>query len=163
MLHSNVSKDLGFTLTESIIVVAIVGILVAMAIPSLKAAIDRAKLAQATDLVVASLQQAQQEAIRRNKSCTLTLDKVNRKIAGSEGCLLSGDRYLPDAIDLDYTGTTGDIQYGMRGNTTTNKSIVLEIRDNHSNTRCLTVSAPLGIIRLGSYDLGTHTCRKLNN
>jgi prepilin-type N-terminal cleavage/methylation domain-containing protein len=162
MLHSNASRNLGFTLIESLIVITIVGILVAIAIPSLKAAIDRAKLAQATDLVVASLQQSQQESIRRNKSCTLTLDKVNRKIAGPEGCLLSEDRYLPDAIDLDYTGS-GDIPYGIRGNTTTNKSIVLAIRDNPSNTKCLTVSAPLGIIRLGSYDLGTHTCRKLTN
>jgi prepilin-type N-terminal cleavage/methylation domain-containing protein len=160
MLHSNVSKDLGFTLIESLIVVSIVGILIAMAMPSLIAAQNRAKLAQAADIVVASLQQAQQEAIRRNKSCTLTLDKVDRKIAGEQGCLLSGDRNLPDAIDLDYTGTSGNIQYGIRGNTTTNKSIVLAIRDSPNDTRCLTVSAPLGIIRLGSYDLNSNTCRK---
>jgi prepilin-type N-terminal cleavage/methylation domain-containing protein len=162
MLHSNVSKDLGFTLVESLIVVSIVGILVAMAIPSLKSAIDRAKLNQATDLVVASLQQAQQEAVRRNRGCTLTLDKVHQKIIGQEGCLLSEDRYLPDAIDLNYTGISGDIRYGMRGNTTTNKSIILTIRDSPTQTRCLTVSAPLGIIRLGSYDLVSNTCRKFS-
>jgi prepilin-type N-terminal cleavage/methylation domain-containing protein len=162
MLHSNVSKNLGFTLIETLIVLAIVGILIAMAIPSFLAALNRAKLAQATDLVVASLQEAQRESIRRNRSCTLTLDKVSRKIVGQQGCLLSGDRHLPDPIDLDYTGT-GSIQYGIRGNTTTNKSVVLAIRDSPNNTRCLTVSAPLGIIRLGSYDLGTNTCRKLNS
>jgi prepilin-type N-terminal cleavage/methylation domain-containing protein len=163
MLHSNVSKDLGFTLIESLIVVSIVGILLAMAIPSLIAAQNRAKLAQATEIVVASLQQAQREAIRRNQSCTLTLDKINRKIAGQQGCLLSGDRNLPDPIDLDYTGIAGSIQYGIHGNTTTNKSVFLAIRDSPNNTRCLTISAPLGIIRLGSYDATSNTCRKLNS
>ena len=161
MLHSNASKDLGFTLAESLIIVAIVGILVAIAIPSLKAAIDRAKLAQATDMVVGSLQQAQREAMRRDRGCTLTLDKIGRKIVGDRGCLLSGDRYLPDSIEIDYTGTAGDIPYGIRGNTTTNKTVVLSVRDNHQNARCLTISAPLGIIRLGSYDTIAHSCGKL--
>lgn len=164
MLHSNVSKDLGFTLTESLIVVAIVGILTAMAIPSFIAAQNRAKLAQATDMVVASLQEAQREAIRRNQSCRLTLDKTAGKIAGDRGCLLSGDRILPDAIALDYTGASQDIQYGIRGNTTTNKTVILAIRDNPINTRCFTVSAPLGIVRMGSsYDRVDRVCRKPNS
>jgi Tfp pilus assembly protein FimT len=161
MLHSNASKDLGFTLAESLIIVAIVGILVAISIPSLKAAIDRANLAQATDLVVGSLQQAQREAMRRDRGCTLTLDKDNRKIVGDRGCLLSGDRYLPESISIDYTGAVGEIPYGIRGNTTTNKTVILSVRDSPRNTRCLTVSAPLGIIRLGTYDAIARACRKL--
>ena len=163
MLRSNVSKDRGFTLMESLIVLAIVGILLALGIPSLIAAQNRAKLAQSTDLVVASLQESQREAIHRNKSCILTLDKVNNKIVGDDGCLLTGDRQIPDAIDLDYTGADGNIRYGIRGNTTSNKSVILKVKDSPSNSRCLTVSAPLGIIRLGSYDSGTNTCRKLSS
>jgi prepilin-type N-terminal cleavage/methylation domain-containing protein len=163
MLHSNVSKQQGFTLLESLTVLAIIGILAAMAIPSLIAAQNRAKLAQSTDLVVASLQESQREAIRRNKSCTVTLDKVNNKIIGDSGCLLTGDRNLPNAIDLDYTGASGDLRYGMRGNTTTNKSVILKVKDSPSVSRCLTVSAPLGIIRLGTYDPGTNACRQLSS
>jgi prepilin-type N-terminal cleavage/methylation domain-containing protein len=159
MQRSSVSRDLGFTLAESLIVLAIVGILVAIAIPSAIAALDRAKLAQATDMVVASLQEAQREAIRSNRTCTLTLDKVAGKILGQQGCLLSGDRILPNEIALSYTGT-GDIDYGMRGNTTNNESILLQVKKT-SNYRCLTVSAPLGIIRLGSYNLTTRVCDKL--
>ena len=163
MLHSNVSNQHGFTLLESLIVLAIVAILAAMAIPSLLAAQNRAKLSQSTDMVVASLQESQREAIRRNKSCIVTLDKVDNKILGDGGCLLTGDRNLPDAIDLDYTGTNGDLRYGMRGNTTTNKSIFLKVKDSPAVSRCLTVSAPLGIIRLGTYHAGTNTCRKISS
>jgi prepilin-type N-terminal cleavage/methylation domain-containing protein len=163
MLHSNVSKQHGFTLLESLIVLAIVGILAAMGIPSLLAAQNRAKLAQSTDIVVASLQESQREAIRRNQSCVVTLDKVNNKISGDDGCLLTGDRNLPDAIDLDYTGTNGELRYGMRGNITTNKSVFLKVKDSPAVSRGLTVSAPLGIIRLGTYDAIANTCRKLSN
>jgi prepilin-type N-terminal cleavage/methylation domain-containing protein len=162
MLHLGVSKVRGFTLAELLIIVAIVGILVAIAFPSFKAAIDRANLTRATEMVVGSLQQAQREAMRRDRNCTSILDKVGRKIVGDRGCLLDGDRSLPAAIDLDYTGATGEIQYGIRGNTTTNKTVILSVRDSPQNKRCLTVSAPLGIIRLGSYDETDRTCRKLN-
>ena len=161
MLHSNVSKQLGFTLVESLIVVAIIGIVAAMAIPSFVAAQNRAKLNQAVDIIVASLQQSQREAMRRNQSCSVTLDKNADKVAGQQGCLLSGDVTLPAAIDLDYTGASGEIQYGIRGNTTTNKSIILQVKDNRANARCLTVSAPLGIIRLGTYDSISRSCLRL--
>ncbi len=159
MPRSSVSKDVGFTLVESLIVVAIGGILVAMAIPSVSAAINRAKLAQATEMVVASLQEAQREAIRRNRGCTVTLNKIDRKIVGQQGCLLTGDRILPAEIDLSYTGNS-EIKYGIRGHTTNNKSVVLKVADS-PNYRCLTISAPLGIIRLGSYDPANKLCNKL--
>jgi prepilin-type N-terminal cleavage/methylation domain-containing protein len=166
MLRSNVSNNLGFTLIESLVVVMIIGILSAIAIPSFIAAQNRAKLNQATEMVVASLQQSQQEAIRRNQSCTLTLDKITNKILGQQGCLLSGDVKLPDPIDLDYTGASGTIEYGIRGNTTANKSVILRVDGNYKNARCFTVSAPLGIIRMGSYDASTSTstgtCRKFS-
>jgi prepilin-type N-terminal cleavage/methylation domain-containing protein len=153
----------GFTLVESLIVVSIVGILISIAIPSLVAAQNRAKLRQAQDMVVASLQESQREATRRNQSCKLTFDKGNNKIQGQGGCLLSGDRNLPSGVSLDYTGTASSIQYGIRGNTTTNKAIILGIKDDPNPTRCLTVSAPLGIIRLGTYDNDTDSCEKLNS
>jgi prepilin-type N-terminal cleavage/methylation domain-containing protein len=161
MLHSNVSRDRGFTLIESLVVVSIAGILLSLAIPSFLAAQNRAKLSQSTDIVMGSLQEAQREAMRRNRSCKLTFDKSNNKILGEAGCLLSGDRSLPEPVTLDYTGITQSIEYGMRGNTTTNKTIILAINKD-APARCLTVSAPLGIIRLGRYDFSKTSCERLD-
>jgi prepilin-type N-terminal cleavage/methylation domain-containing protein len=160
MLHCNVSKDRGFTLIESLVVVSISGILLSLAIPSFLAAQNRAKLAQSTDIVMGSLQEAQREAMRRNQSCKLTFDKSNNKILGEAGCLLSGDRSLPKPVSLNYTGTAESIEYGIRGNTTTNKAIILAIKDTPA--QCLTVSAPLGIIRLGRYDFSKDSCERLD-
>ena len=114
-------------------------------------------------LIVLDDESKQIEAIRRNKSCTLTLDKAAGKIVGQQGCLLSGDRMLPENIALDYTGAAGEIKYGIRGNTTTNKSILLKVKDNLTYVRCLTISAPLVIIRLGSYNPVTNSCERLTN
>jgi prepilin-type N-terminal cleavage/methylation domain-containing protein len=160
MLHSNASNDRGFTLIESLVVVSISGILLSLAIPSFLAAQNRAKLSQSTDIVMGSLQEAQREAMRRNQSCKLTFDKTNNKILGEAGCLLSGDRSLPEPVSLNYTGTAQSIEYGIRGNTTTNKAIILAIKDTPAH--CLTVSAPLGLIRLGRYDFSKDSCERLN-
>lgn len=155
MPRCNVSNSAGLTLLESTIVIAIIGILMAIGIPSLLALQDRLRLAQAQDMVVASLLETQNEAIRRARNCKLTLVKTDRKIISSQGCLLAGDRQLPDRIALNYSGASGEIEYGIRGNTTTNKSIVVFVQGTPSNARCLTVSAPLGIIRPGSYNLNS--------
>ncbi|MGF1601260.1 MAG: Tfp pilus assembly protein FimT/FimU [Thermosynechococcaceae cyanobacterium] len=92
------APDLGFTLIEKMIVIAVVGILGGIAAPNLSRMLDRVKVDQATSEVRSALDETQREAIRGNKSCVLTLDLVQAEIRGT--CLQSGNRDLPQKISL---------------------------------------------------------------
>ena len=141
----------GFTLIETVLIVAIIGIIAAFAAPSFLAMNNKAKLNDAVNTVKGALQEAQTEAIRKSKNCTLTLNTLANNITSNNGCLLTGDRTLPQGVTMAYNGSN-TINYGMRGNTTTNKTIRLSLSDGSGQTKCLAVSLPLGIIRTGIYD-----------
>ncbi len=135
----------------------IVGILAAIATPSFLAMNNRAKLNDALNTVKGAMQEAQRQAMRNSKSCTITLDVTNNKITSNNGCLVTGDRTLPQGVNLAFNNSS-TINYGMRGNTTTNKTIRLSLADGSGETKCLAISMPLGVIRTGIYD-GT-ACKK---
>jgi prepilin-type N-terminal cleavage/methylation domain-containing protein len=75
MRRSNVrkSKNKGFSLIETLIIVVIVGILAAIAIPSFVGSFDRVQLNQAVVEVRGILQEAQRQAIRKSQPCGVTI------------------------------------------------------------------------------------------
>ena len=151
----------GFTIAETLMILVIVGILSAIAAPSFLAMNNKAKLDNAVNTVRAALQEAQREAMRKSKNCTLTLNTPNNNITSNDGCLVTGDRTLPKGVTMAYNGSN-TINYGMRGNTTTNKTIRLSLSDGSGQTKCLAVSLPLGMIRTGIYDTTANppVCKK---
>lgn len=146
----------GFTLLENLIIVTIVVILAATAAPSFLGMHNKAKVNNAVNTVRGALQEAQRQAISKSISCTVTLNTTAQKITSSNGCLLTGDRTLPNGVNLAVSdGNT--INYSIRGNTNfssptsnTNK-IIISLADG-SQQKCLEVSKPLGIIRSGIYN-----------
>ncbi|HEY8099070.1 MAG TPA: GspH/FimT family pseudopilin [Methylobacter sp.] len=62
----NGQKDSGFTMIELLVVVAIIAILVAMAVPSFSTVFDKQRITSATEAVLADLRWARSEAIKRN-------------------------------------------------------------------------------------------------
>lgn len=81
-------KSQGFSLVEAMIVIAIMGILVAIAVPSYQDTIERNRLKQAIEAIKSDLQWMRTETIK--KSCNLHASFTN-------GVAWSYDIYIPPA------------------------------------------------------------------
>lgn len=164
------AKESGFTMVEIVVVLIVVSILVAVAIPNLLGLYNYYRAKEAFIQLKSSINEAQRQAMRRGKTCKIKLDEVTVKGStkdritvvssldpGERGkdytnCLTS-DRILPESINLETNipGRTNKITFSHKGNTITSGTIRL------SNTignfdRCLVISNGLGIMRTGSYD-----------
>jgi len=61
-------RAFGFTLIELMIVIAVLGVLTAIALPSFQSTLERRRLVGATDILYANLQYARSEAIKQNQA-----------------------------------------------------------------------------------------------
>lgn len=69
--YSMKKTDTGFTLVELLVAVAIVGIMLRIAVPSMGSMIASARLSSQTDLMISSIALARSEAVKRRQSATL--------------------------------------------------------------------------------------------
>ena len=165
LLFNARNNNRGFTLFETLIIVAIVGILSAIAAPSFLSMFNRNKVNDALEQVRGALQEAQREAIRKSQSCTVTIDTTNKKITSP--CLVTGSRDLCEEKDnfgnctksrvaIATNLNSSSIQFSFRGNTTASGTIVVYSSDNSTNKKgCLAISNGLGIMRTGDYNGST--------
>jgi prepilin-type N-terminal cleavage/methylation domain-containing protein len=97
MRRLNVHKNQGFTLLEILVALAITGILAALTLPNLSAWLNSNKFKEATDAIQLALEDAQRQAIRRGRNCTIKFTNgtgnnptVYSQITASEaGCLVA--------------------------------------------------------------------------
>ncbi|MBW4641191.1 MAG: prepilin-type N-terminal cleavage/methylation domain-containing protein [Gloeocapsa sp. UFS-A4-WI-NPMV-4B04] len=157
MLRSNAHKNnQGFTLIETLTILIIIGILSAIAAPSFLGMLNRNKVNNALSEVQGAFQEAQREAIRRSKNCTVVISAGNNvTLTSPNNCLVTGDRTLK-GINIRRDTTMGIITFNFKGETTTSgsdtKAIVVSLaNDTGSLERCLIISTPLGLIKTGVY------------
>jgi prepilin-type N-terminal cleavage/methylation domain-containing protein len=98
MPRLNVLKNAGFTLLETLIVVLIIGIGVAIATPSFLSSLEKFRLEQAVVEVRSSFREAQRQAIRSGEACLLVMDLQNSKLTAP--CINISERSLPDKVKL---------------------------------------------------------------
>jgi prepilin-type N-terminal cleavage/methylation domain-containing protein len=124
-------KNQGFTLLEILVALAITGILAALTGPNLLAWLNRNKVQEATDSIQSALQDAQKQAMRRGRICTInftngtgTNPTVYSQIRASEaGCLVmanAGSLNLPQEVfmvvrNFPTLGISPGVQFSFRG------------------------------------------------
>jgi prepilin-type N-terminal cleavage/methylation domain-containing protein len=137
MRRLNVNKNQGFTLLEILIALVITGILAALTGPNLLAWLNSNKVQEATDSIQSALRDAQRQAIRQGRICTINFTNgtsnnnrmVYRQITASEpGCLVAtntnaGSLSLPQEVFMvvdnfpDFPPDSGSpgVQFSFRG------------------------------------------------
>ncbi|PSM46242.1 hypothetical protein C7Y66_26040, partial [Chroococcidiopsis sp. CCALA 051] len=159
-------KDKGYTLFELAIILVILGVLLAIVAPSFIGMFNRNKVNDTLAQVRGALQEAQREAIKKSKSCTVTINTTNKKMTGSPGGCLPIERDFCDerdasgncvrsavAVMTNLTGAPPTLKFSFRGNTNKLGTIVVYSSDNSTNKMgCLVVSNGIGVMRTGYYD-----------
>jgi prepilin-type N-terminal cleavage/methylation domain-containing protein len=146
-------QTLGFTQAELMITVAVMGILAAIATPSLMPWLHQQQVNAALNQIDQALQETQNEAIKRNRLCSMTLSRGNNvNVTGD--CLVSGSRTLKD-VTLDHIRTQDDwtISFNAQGQnrSPTNDPGMLWLSSSNAQSKCLVISVGIGLRRTGEY------------
>ncbi|MGK7945256.1 MAG: Tfp pilus assembly protein FimT/FimU [Microcystaceae cyanobacterium] len=163
MVHVHaIRKDQGFTLIEILTALIIAGMLAAISLPSLLSLLKSNELKGAQDQVISALRDAQIQAIRRGKKCTIVLDPISNPVTilpkerndainpNDLGCLSAGQVELPKDITVVSNGINNEFVYSFKGHTHNFKTLTLS-SNGTNKVRCIVISTYLGIIRSGIY------------
>jgi prepilin-type N-terminal cleavage/methylation domain-containing protein len=165
--------DQGYTLVETLAVVIIVGILCAIAAPSLLAMQGVAKLNSSADNIRTALETSQFQAVKKHTSCQVYISSNSNRIVGD--CLMNGSATsqsianVPNGLPLfnldpgitvttaGLTGTPPQAIYNRQGLTQSSGTIILSSNET-GDKRCLILNKGAGLIRGGKY-INNTTCQ----
>jgi prepilin-type N-terminal cleavage/methylation domain-containing protein len=132
---------MGFTLIETLVVIAVVGAIAAIAAPSFLSVMDSVKVDQTIAEIRGAFQETQRQAIRKSQLCSVSVEIASVAPSGGNtggstdsnevlgNCLTSGDRKLPQGVDMATNilgnatadvavqfGSLGGADFGLVGN-----------------------------------------------
>jgi prepilin-type N-terminal cleavage/methylation domain-containing protein len=100
-------KDSGFTLIELMVVIAIIAILSAIAIPSYFQWLPRHRVGSAARTVMSTLEFARINAIKTNADVTVIFDWANERLTVESGATTLRTRQMPSDVDLQNIDLVG--------------------------------------------------------
>lgn len=178
LLYNVRQNNHGFTIIETLTILIIIGILSAIAAPSFLSLFNRNKVSGAIEQLQSSLQEAQREAIRRNKACTVYLPDATQAQLISD-CFITSDGTstgilgVPNGLAIkkmdkmsiisNFSSNPKKITFSFKGNTIVDLPvnvdyaiIVLFSSDTFTQKKtCLVTSNGIGIMRNGKYNGST--------
>ena len=156
LLYNARKSNSGFTLTEIIVTIIIIGVIAAIAAPNFLGLLNRNRVNEAARQIEGALTEAQRQAIRRGRQCSIEIDEANNLISnpGGSGCLLS-NRNLNSMVQLNTNlpaAPNNTITFSGKGNITgTNPVLVVSMPNGTDLQRCVVIDSLLGSQRSGEY------------
>ena len=151
----------GFTVVELMIVLVIVAILSAVAIPNLRSAMRREQLTATSLGIINWLERVRNQAVQDMEPCELSISTDDASGASfaitsdSPGCdelkplNIAEQNNTPSDISLVLLGSSkSTFSFSPRGSVNSDQEIELTM-EGSPTTRCIKVLTPVGLIRTG--------------